>query len=103
MADDRYDEGLVHGHDWAREKAGPGVVPAQVILKPAVPADEPYDDGLHTGVWEIFTDCGGSATFVVVGANDISGSYTVVVAAQAIGDADLEAVDRVLGSFYAFY
>lgn len=64
---------------------------------------EPYDDGLHTGVWEIFTGCGGSATFVVVGANDISGSYTVVVAAQAIDDADLEAADHVLGTFYAAY
>ncbi|GAA2044776.1 hypothetical protein GCM10009819_34860 [Agromyces tropicus] len=64
---------------------------------------EPYDDGLHVGVWEIFTDCGGTATFVVVGANDVTGSYTVVVAAQAVTDEDLSAADGVLGSFYAAY
>ncbi|WP_448810991.1 S1C family serine protease [Agromyces bauzanensis] len=64
---------------------------------------EPFDDGLHAGVWEIFTGCGGSATYVVVGAQDYTGSYSVIVAAQAIGDADLDAVDRVLGTFYAAY
>ncbi|MFC5789515.1 S1C family serine protease [Agromyces tardus] len=64
---------------------------------------EPYDDGMHTGVWEIFTGCGGEATYVVVGATDYAGTYTVIVGAQAIGDADFDAVDRVLGSFYAAY
>ena len=64
---------------------------------------EPFDDGMHTGVWEIFTGCGGQATYVVVGANDYAGTYSVIVGAQAISDADLEAVDRVLGSFYAAY
>ena len=29
---------------------------------------EPYEDGVHTGVWEVFTGCGGQATVVVVGA-----------------------------------
>jgi hypothetical protein len=52
MADDRYDEGLVHGHDWAREKARPSPGPAPVILRPAVPAGEPYDEGLvHGHAW----------------------------------------------------
>ena len=64
---------------------------------------EPFDDGMHTGVWEIFTGCGGEATYVVVGANDYAGTYATIVAAQAIGDADFDAVDRVLGSFYAAY
>ncbi|WP_395245772.1 S1C family serine protease [Agromyces sp. MMS24-K17] len=64
---------------------------------------EPFDDGFHTGVWEIFTGCGGSATYVVVGANDYEGTYTTVVAGQAIGDADLAALDQVLATFYASY
>jgi serine protease Do len=64
---------------------------------------EPFDDGMHTGVWEIFTGCGGSATYVVVGATDNAGGYSIIVGAQAIGDADFDAVDRVLGSFYAAY
>ncbi|MFD4421829.1 S1C family serine protease [Agromyces sp. NPDC058484] len=64
---------------------------------------EPFDDGMHTGVWEIFTGCGGQATYVVIGANDYPGTYSVVVAAQAIADTDFDAVDRVIGSFYAAY
>jgi serine protease Do len=64
---------------------------------------EPFDDGLHTGVWEIFTGCGGQAKFVVVGATDYAGTYSILVAGQAIGDADLTAVDGVLASFYATY
>ncbi|MDQ0576421.1 hypothetical protein [Agromyces albus] len=64
---------------------------------------EPFDDGLHVGVWETFTGCGGEATYVIVGANDNSGTYSIIVAAQAISDADFDAVDRVLSSFYASY
>jgi len=64
---------------------------------------EPFDDGLHTGVWEIFTGCGGQATFVVVGATDYAGTYSVLVAGQAIADSDLDALDQVLATFYAAY
>lgn len=64
---------------------------------------EPFDDGLHVGVWDVLTGCGGGTTYVVVGANDTSGTYSIIVAAQAISDADLDAVDRVLSSFYASY
>ncbi|WP_394553028.1 S1C family serine protease [Agromyces sp. MMS24-JH15] len=64
---------------------------------------EPFDDGVHSGVWEIFTGCGGNATYVVVGANDYEGTYTTIVTAQAISDADLAAVDEVLATFYAIY
>ncbi|UOE42673.1 S1C family serine protease [Agromyces larvae] len=64
---------------------------------------EPFDDGFHTGVWEIFTGCGGSATYVVVGATDYAGTYTTIVAAQGISDADLEGIDQVLATFYASY
>ncbi|QEO15106.1 trypsin-like serine protease [Agromyces intestinalis] len=64
---------------------------------------EPFDDGFHTGVWEIFTGCGGSTTYVVVGATDYDGTYTTIVAAQGISDADLEGIDQVLGTFYASY
>ncbi|HEX6364513.1 MAG TPA: trypsin-like peptidase domain-containing protein [Agromyces sp.] len=64
---------------------------------------EPFDDGMHAGVWEIFTGCGGTATYVVVGAQDHAGTYSIIMAAQAVADADFDAVDRVLGSFYASY
>ncbi|MBX6376872.1 MAG: hypothetical protein IRZ13_21910 [Acetobacteraceae bacterium] len=51
MSEDRYDEGLVHDHGWAREKVTPGIGrgPA-VVLAPAV--EEAYDDGLvHGHAW----------------------------------------------------
>ncbi|WP_448810990.1 S1C family serine protease [Agromyces bauzanensis] len=64
---------------------------------------EPYDDGLYTGVWEIFTGCGGQATYVVIGANDYDGTHTIVFTGQAITDADLDALDQAIGTFYAAY
>ncbi|MEJ3404504.1 trypsin-like peptidase domain-containing protein [Rathayibacter sp. YIM 133350] len=64
---------------------------------------QPYDDGAHQGVWEIFTGCGGSATYVVVSAQATDGSYSVLVAAQAASEADYPAIDKALGTFYAEY
>lgn len=60
-----------------------------------------YDDGFHQGIYSYWTDCGGSASYVVVTAEAIAGNYVVAVAVQAITDSDLDAIDRVLGSFYA--
>ncbi|MGX5697660.1 S1C family serine protease [Agromyces soli] len=64
---------------------------------------EPYEDGVHTGVWEVFTGCGGQATVVVVGAVANDGSYGVLVSGQAATDADLAGLDRVISTFYAAY
>jgi len=67
-------------------------------------ADEDvYDDGYHVGTYTYWTGCGGSASYVVVTATSTAGDYVVAVAVQAITDDDLEAIDRVLGSFYAAF
>ena len=51
MSNDRYDDGLVHGHGWAAEPVKPGLGRDQAVLIPA-PAEEPYDDGLvHSHAW----------------------------------------------------
>ena len=34
-------------------------------------------------------------------ANATAGDYVVAVAVQAVSDSDLDAIDRILGSFYA--
>ncbi|MDH6179982.1 serine protease Do [Microbacteriaceae bacterium SG_E_30_P1] len=65
-----------------------------------IDSDE-YDDGFHQGIYTYWTGCGGGASYVVVTANATAGNYVVAVAVQAISDSDLDAIDRVLGSFYA--
>ena len=52
MSNDTYDDGLVHGHGWATEKARPDLGRAPTAATPATPDDEPYDDGLvHGHAW----------------------------------------------------
>jgi serine protease Do len=59
-----------------------------------------YDDGYFTGVYDIFESCGGTSTrYVQVAALSADGAYGVLVAVQAVADADLEALDVILGSF----
>ena len=49
MSDDRFDDGLVHSHDWAREK--PAAPPPQPQVIRAA-REERYDDGLvHSHDW----------------------------------------------------
>ncbi|MEM9034662.1 MAG: trypsin-like peptidase domain-containing protein [Actinomycetota bacterium] len=62
----------------------------------------PYDDGLYVGSYDFFTDCGGAAGVgaVVVAALPPDGAYLAVVAVQVVSDADLEAMDRILSSFF---
>lgn len=63
-----------------------------------------YDDGYHIGEFEYWSDCGPEkAQFVVVGARSTAGDYLVLVTIQAVTDPDLDAIDRVLGSFIASY
>jgi len=59
-----------------------------------------YDDGYFTGAYEVFENCGGTATqWVQVAAHPADQSYGVVVAVQVVSEADLEALDVILQSF----
>ena len=62
---------------------------------------EEYSDGYHTGYYQFFTGCGGTADYMILVADADDASYTVWVTAQAVSAADYEAIDRVLGSFIA--
>lgn len=65
---------------------------------------QPYDDSYHVGEFEIFQNCGGTgASYILVAAQAVDNSYLVLVGVQANSDADLNAVDRVLGSFIAAF
>lgn len=60
-----------------------------------------YEDGMHTGLFSYWTGCGGSAAAIVVAANSNDGKYVILVSMQVLTEADLVAVDRVLGTFAA--
>lgn len=60
---------------------------------------QPYDDGLYVGSMQVFSDCGGTATFkvfIVASPPSQIGTITVVMQAQS---ADDPALALILGSF----
>jgi serine protease Do len=61
---------------------------------------EDYSDGVYTGRFQSFTDCGGTGSMVVtVAAVPEDNSFTAVVAMQIVSDTDLEVLDQVIASF----
>jgi hypothetical protein len=59
-----------------------------------------FDDGVYTGRFQTFTECGGTSTvYITAAAVPSDGSFTAVVAVAAVSDADLVALDQVLASF----
>lgn len=61
-----------------------------------------FEDGMHTGLFSYWTGCGGTETAAIaVAANSNDGKYVILVTMQVITEADLVAVDRVLGTFSA--
>ena len=61
---------------------------------------EDFETPFYSGRLEFFSDCGGvGASFVTLAALAEDGSFTVVVAMQAVTDADLDALDRIINTF----
>lgn len=59
-----------------------------------------YDDGVFSGRYHYWSDCGGStAGIVVLVATPADQSYSAVLGVQIVGDADWEALDRAFTSF----
>ena len=59
-------------------------------------------DGVFAGRWQFFTDCGGTDTALVsVAASPADGGLVVRMLVQVVNDADVEALDRAIGSFDA--
>lgn len=59
-----------------------------------------YDDGVFTGQYQYWSDCGASASeYVALVANPGDSSYTAVIAVQILSDADWEALDQAFASF----
>ncbi len=61
---------------------------------------EPYDDGLYTGSYDTYEQCGGTGTVLVtIAAEPADGSFLVWVGVQATSDRDLEALDQIIDTF----
>lgn len=61
-----------------------------------------FEDGVHTGSYAVYEECGGvGAAYIFLAATANDASYTITVAVQANSEADLAAIDRVIGSFVA--
>ncbi len=59
-----------------------------------------YTDGVFTGQYQLWGDCGGiGASWVVLVAVPADASYAAVIAAQLVSDADLAALDQAFASF----
>ncbi|MBP1465302.1 serine protease [Candidatus Chloroploca sp. M-50] len=59
-----------------------------------------YSDGLYTGFFDTWTNCGGTDTvLIVVGFEPEDGSFLGLVQVQVVTEADLEALDRILDTF----
>jgi serine protease Do len=59
-----------------------------------------YADGVYTGFYDLWTNCGDAgSSFVVIAAKPEDGSYMALVQVQVVGDADLDAVDRIMNTF----
>ena len=59
-----------------------------------------YADPLYTGLYEVWSNCGGTdSLYVVVTAVPEARNYVILVTVQIVSDADLDALDHVLNSF----
>ncbi len=59
-----------------------------------------YDDSVYRGQFDLYLDCGETDSIIaVVAAKPEDQSHAVIVEAQAISDADVEAIDQILKTF----
>jgi serine protease Do len=59
-----------------------------------------YSDSVYTGSYDLWTNCGETgSSLVVVGVQPEDASYLALVLVQVVGDADLDALDRIMNTF----
>jgi serine protease Do len=61
-----------------------------------------YEDPAYTGRFDFYTECGsgGETAIAVVAASPDDGSSIILVMIQAVSDADADAVDHILDTFF---
>jgi serine protease Do len=61
---------------------------------------EAYEDALYSGVYDVWSECGGTnSMYVVVSASPESQAYIILVGVQVVTEADLAALDQILNTF----
>jgi len=59
-----------------------------------------YDRSPYTGIIDFYTKCGGESTVVVVVAAVREGApFIILLSVQAVNEADIEAMDKIISSF----
>ena len=60
-----------------------------------------YDDGVYTGLYDLYLDCGTAGSVLIeLVAEPGSQQYFTYLLIQAISDADLDALDHILNTFF---
>ncbi|MFN2187826.1 MAG: S1C family serine protease [Candidatus Promineifilaceae bacterium] len=60
-----------------------------------------YDDGVYSGLYDLYVNCGNSGSVIIeLSAEPAHQGYLVYLVIQAISDADIEAMQRVLDTFF---
>lgn len=60
---------------------------------------ESYSDQLYAGQYDIWSDCGGSSTYVVLTAVPQDSSFIILLEVQLLDDNDVAAFEEILNSF----
>lgn len=59
-----------------------------------------YEDALYSGLYDLYTNCGGQGTLLIVlTAVPEARNFVILVMVQATSDADIEALDQILNTF----
>jgi len=75
---------------------GPGLTGGECTFD----SRDSYDDGTYSGSYDLYGQCGGTATvFVQAALYPEDRRFLVYLAVQATNDADLQALDRILDTF----
>lgn len=60
-----------------------------------------YSDPLYTGVYDLYSDCGGEGVVeIVLTAVPENRNFVILVVIQVVTDADLDALDNILNTFF---
>ncbi|WP_210481690.1 S1C family serine protease [Naasia sp. SYSU D00948] len=64
-------------------------------------SEDVFDDGYHDATYRYYTGCGGAADLLVLSGYAKDGSYLVTLTFTMLTEADVDAMNRAVGSFFA--
>ncbi|WP_210505289.1 S1C family serine protease [Naasia sp. SYSU D00057] len=64
-------------------------------------SEDVFDDGVHDASYRYYTGCGGQADLLVLSGYSKAGDYLVTLTFTMLTEADVDAMNRAVGSFYA--